>query len=244
MLTAARAQGTDMADLSSAGSTGQAPCTPTGLRVVGVQVVADLICPWCFIAKRSLDGARPLLEAAGVDVQIEWLPYQLNPEMPAAGMDRKEFRTRRFGWQTSLRMDDRAIAAGSDVGARIDYSRQSRTPNTLAAHALIRQAQIEGGYTMQTDVVDALFVSYFSNSEDISDLTTLAAIALTAGMEVGAVERSWDRRDYIVAEDIANRERAPNGVPTYLLNGKLIFSGSQSADTYLRRFTEAAWQTV
>lgn len=232
-----------MAIASNAGPTAQAARVAPAPRVLHVQAVVDLICPWCFIAKRSLDGARPLLASAGVDVQIEWLPYRLNPDMPAAGIDRKAFRTRRFGAETSLRMDERAIAAGRDVGARIDYSRQSRTPNTLAAHALVRQARIEGGHAMQADVVDALFEAYFSNGRDIGDGVTLSRIAREVGMDAEAALRSRSQRSTIAAEDVDNRERAPNGVPTYLLDGQLLFSGSQTADMYLRIFAQADGRT-
>lgn len=141
-----------------------------------LQVVADLICPWCFIGKRSLDQALEILAGRGVDVDVEWLPYQLNPTMPAEGMDRKEFRTMRFGWDNALAMDARAVEAGRRLGAEFNYRLQTRTPNTVAAHALARLARAEGGAALQERVVDALFAaisrmartsatpSYFSSS--------------------------------------------------------------------------------
>ena len=110
-----------------------------------LQVVSDIICPWCFIGKRALDLALEILESRNVSIDIEWLPYQLNPTLPAEGMDRKAFRTVRFGsWANAQAMDARAVDAGRTVGADFQYERQTRTSNTLAAHALVRIARVRG----------------------------------------------------------------------------------------------------
>ena len=119
-----------------------------------LQVVADLICPWCFIGKRSLDRALVVLARDGIAVDVEWLPYQLNPTMPASGMDPKQFRTPRLGWVNAPAMHARAVEAGRHVGADFRYDLQSRTPNTLAAHGLSRLAWDEGGASLQDRLVD------------------------------------------------------------------------------------------
>ena len=210
-------------------------------RKLHLQVVADLICPWCFIGKRSLDQALGILAKQGVDVEVEWLPYQLNPTMPADGMDRKEFRSVRFGsWENALAMDARAVEAGRRFGAEINYQNQSRTPNTLAAHCLARLARTEGGADLQERIVDALFVGYFSHGQDIGRHSVLERIAEAAGMASGAVQRSRHGHAEVRELDGAIRSKALNGVPSYLLNGKWIFSGSQSVEGYVERLASLA----
>jgi predicted DsbA family dithiol-disulfide isomerase len=205
-----------------------------------LQVVADVICPWCFIGKRSLDLALDRLAMQGVDVEIEWLPYQLNPTIPAEGMDRKQFRTMRFGWENSLAMDARAIEAGRRYGAEFNYQLQTRTPNTVAAHALVRLARAEGSAALQDQVVDALFTAYFTQGEDIGDHAVLERIAEEAGMQPDALRRSLLAHDEIRSFDAEIKARGLNGVPSYLMDGELLFSGSQDVQGYVNLLSTAA----
>jgi predicted DsbA family dithiol-disulfide isomerase len=209
-------------------------------RALHLQVVSDMICPWCFNGKRSLDQALEVLARQGVDVEVEWLPYQLNPGMLVEGMDRKEFRTMRFGWENALAMDARAAEAGHRTGAEFNYRLQSRTPNTVAAHALARLAYAEGGAALQGRVVDALFAAYFTNGKDIGDQAVLERIADEVGMESGAVKRSLSGHAEVRKLDTEIRSMGLSGVPSYLMNGKLLFSGSQDVEGYIRRLTSAA----
>lgn len=206
-----------------------------------LQVVADLICPWCFIGKRTVDKALEILAKQGVEVDIDWLPYQLNPAMPTDGMDRKEFRSVRFGsWENALAMDARAVEAGRRRGAEINYQLQTRTPNTVAAHALVRLARAEGGAILQERVVDALFAGYFSHGQDIGNHAVLERIAGNAGMMPGAVQRSLRSRQEVRERDDAIRAMGVSGVPSYLVDGKLLFTGSQEVDGYVERLASAS----
>ncbi|GAB3368430.1 DsbA family protein [Lysobacter rhizosphaerae] len=209
----------------------------TSLRL---QVVADVICPWCYIGKRSLDLALDQLAAQGVDIEIEWLPYQLNPTIPAEGMDRKQFRTMRFGWENSLAMDARAIEAGRRFGADFNYQIQTRTPNTVAAHALARLAYAEGGAALQDQVVDALFTAYFTQGKDIGENAVLERIAEEAGMQPGALRRSLSIEDEIRTFDAEIKARGLNSVPSYLMDGELLFAGSQDIQGYVKLLSRAA----
>ena len=208
-------------------------------RTLRLQVVSDMICPWCFNGKRSLDQALEILAGRGIDVDVEWLPYQLNPGMPVEGMDRKEFRTMRFGWENALAMDARAVEAGQRTGAEFNYHLQSRTPNTVVAHALARLAYVEGGAALQGRVVDGLFAAYFTNGKDISDHAVLEHIANGAGMEPGAVNRSLPSHAEVRKLDAEIRSMGLSGVPSYLVNGRLLFSGSQDVEGYVKRLTSA-----
>lgn len=204
-----------------------------------LQVVADMICPWCFIGKRGLDQALAILADQGVDVQIEWLPYQLNPDMPAEGMDRKEFRTVRFGWDNALAMDTRAVEAGRRLGAEFNYQIQNRTPNTVAAHALVRLAGAEGGAALQGRVAEALFAAYFTLGKDIGDHAVLERIAEEAGMTSGALHRSLSGHAEIRTLDTKIKSLGLSGVPSCLMDGKLLFSGSRDVEGYVRELKSA-----
>jgi predicted DsbA family dithiol-disulfide isomerase len=209
-------------------------------RTLHLQVVADMICPWCFNGKRGLDQALEILAAQGVNVEVEWLPFQLNPTMPKEGMDRRAFRTLRFGWDNALAMDARAVEYGRQVGAEFDYQIQSRTPNTVAAHALVRLAGAEGGATLQGKVAEALFAGYFTHGKDISNPVELQRIADEAGMAPDAARRSLANHDEVRKIDATLRSRGLSGVPSYLLDGKLLFSGVQDVDTYVKTLASAA----
>ena len=206
-----------------------------------LQVVSDIICPWCFIGKRTLDQALEILEARDIHIEVEWVPYQLNPTLPAEGMDRKAFRTVRFGsWANAQSMDARAVEVGRTVGADFHYERQTRTSNTLAAHALVRLARSEGGPALQARVVEALFVAYFTNGEDVGDRAVLARLAEVSGMAADAVTRSMSLRDEVRELEERIRGTGLNGVPSYLVDGKMLLSGSQTVDGYVQALATAS----
>jgi len=206
-----------------------------------LQIASDVICPWCYIGKRSLDKALERLAAQGIGIDVEWVPYQLNPTMPAEGMDRRAFRSVRFGsWANAQAMDSRAVAAGRAVGAVFDYDAQSRTPSTLAAHSLSRLAYAEGGSRLQHDVVEALFVGYFARGEDIGDHAVLERIAVDAGMSPGAVERALPYKAEVTTLEAMVRDAGITAVPSYLVDGRMLFAGSQDVDGYVLLLTAAA----
>jgi predicted DsbA family dithiol-disulfide isomerase len=209
--------------------------------VLKLQVVADVICPWCFIGKRSLDKAIAILAGQGVEVDLEWLPFELNPNLPLEGLDRRTFRSVRFGsWENALAMDARAVAAGRPLGAIFNYDRQTRTSHTLASHALLRLAWKEGGSTLQTALVDALFHAYFTDGKDLSDGRVLEALAVAAGMSPGALERSVPLQGEVRQAEEAVRATGLTSVPSYMIEGKPFFTGSQDPQGYVRLLGEAA----
>jgi predicted DsbA family dithiol-disulfide isomerase len=208
--------------------------------VLKLQVVADVICPWCFIGKRSLDKAIAILAGQGIEVELEWLPFELNPNLPPEGLDRRTFRSVRFGsWENAQAMDARAVSAGRPLGAIFNYDKQTRTSHTLASHALMRLAWQEGGSSMQTQLVDALFNAYFTDGKDLSDLSVLEAIAVDAGMAPGAVQRSTPLRDAVRDVEEVVRGSGLTSVPSYMIGGKPFFTGSQDPQGYVRLLTEA-----
>src|SRR5579871_4952132 len=134
--------------------------------MLAVDVISDVICPWCYIGKRRLERAVTALDRQH-EVRVRWLPFQLNPTMPREGIGRREYRTRKFGnWERSLELDARVAAVGEAEGIQFAFDRIERTPNTLDAHRLIWLADKEG---IQDAVVEALFRAYFRDGRDISN---------------------------------------------------------------------------
>ena len=114
---------------------------------LAVDVISDVICPWCYIGKRRLEKAVAASDGA---VKVRWLPFQLNPAMPKEGVSRGEYRTRKFGsWERSQELDARVVAVGQSEGIPFAFDRIERTPNTLDAHRLVGLAE-RPGRTHQT----------------------------------------------------------------------------------------------
>src|SRR5476651_218703 len=145
-----------------------------------VDVISDVICPWCFIGKRRLEKAVAALDGQH-EVRVRWLPFQLNPEMPKEGVSRKEYRTKKFGsWERSLELDAQIAAAGKPEGIVFASDRIERTPNTLDAHRLIWLADKQG---VQDAVMEALFRAYFTEGRDISNRQTLIDVVAEASLD-------------------------------------------------------------
>src|ERR1700693_4678842 len=144
-----------------------------------VDVTSDVICPWCYIGKRRLEKAIAAHAGRG-DVRVRWHPFQLNPQMPKAGVNRREYRTAKFGsWERSLALDAQVAAAGRAECIPFAHDKIERTPNTLDAHRLIWLAEKE---CVQDTVVEALFRAYFTEGRDISPTPTLLDVVAEAGL--------------------------------------------------------------
>src|SRR5690242_1068364 len=173
---------------------------------LAVDVISDVICPWCYIGKRRLEKA---VASLGVPVKVRWLPFQLNPTMPKEGISRREYRTRKFGsWERSLELDAQVAAAGAAEGIHFAFDRIERTPNTLDAHRLIWLADKEG---VQDAVVEALFRAYFTNGRDISNRQALIDVVAEAGLDRSRAKATLDSNDGLEAlteaEGLSRRHR-------------------------------------
>ncbi len=209
-----------------------------------LDIISDAICPWCYIGKRQMERALPLLAQDGLDLAVHWHPYQLNPDMPEAGVARDAYRAAKFGSAERARaLDERIVEAGAAVGLEIRPERMRRTPNTVAAHRVIWLA---GRHDVQDAVVEALFRAYFTDGQDIGDPATLIAIAAQAGLEAAAVTAllaGADGRHEVLAEDQMARRAGLNGVPSFVMAGHVLFSGAMPAETMAEAFTQA-WRIL
>jgi predicted DsbA family dithiol-disulfide isomerase len=203
----------------------QARANATALTI---DIVSDVICPWCWIGKRRLEKAFKLLgDLAGVNVN--WRPFQLNPQMPPQGIERRVYRTAKFGsWERSQALDAQVAAAGAEEGITFAFEKMSRTPNTLDSHRLIWMA---GRLGVQDAVVERLFRGYFEEGLDLNDRQVLVRLAVEGGIPAGDAEgllAGDEGRADVLQEEASYKSLGVSGVPTFLLNGETAISGAVS----------------
>ena len=200
-----------------------------------IDIISDVVCPWCFIGKRRLEKA--LVMRPEIDAAITWRPFQLNPDMPAEGMARADYIATKFGDSGHSRRIHQTIAeAGATVGIAFAFDKIKRSPNTRNAHRLIRYATRQGA---ASEVVTRLFEGYFLEGRDVGDLATLATIAAEAGLderEARAFLAGDSERDEIVAEDRNARRLGVNAVPCFIFAGQYAISGAQEPEFFLPVF--------
>ncbi|KAA1014316.1 DsbA family oxidoreductase [Paraburkholderia panacisoli] len=216
------------------------------MQAIQVEIHYDFICPWCWIGQRNLAAA--LIES-GVRqaVSIRYVPFELNPSMPVEGMDRRSYRTRKFGsWARSQGMDAQVAAAGLTAGAQFHYDRMLRTPNTRLAHRLMQFAQSRSEPQRTAALYHAIYAAYFSEGRDIGALDTLVAIATEHAFDAHGV------RAYLLStsgnEEIdAARRRADqlgiHSVPTITIAGEVI-SGAQPPSVFVNALHSAAQRSA
>ncbi|MEM8730908.1 MAG: DsbA family oxidoreductase [Pseudomonadota bacterium] len=206
-------------------------------NVVRLDVISDPICPWCYIGKTCLD--RALRDRPNHPFEIIWHPFQLNPDMPKDGMDRRAYLEGKFGGKEGAVRAYAPIAERAEAeGLAINFEGIQRTPNTLDAHRLIKWAGIED---TQTAVVDALFQAYFTDGRDIGDHDVLADIADGSGMDASVILKLLASNadcDDIRDRDAAFRKMGVTGVPCFIVNGEHAVPGCQPSELWLKVIDE------
>jgi predicted DsbA family dithiol-disulfide isomerase len=198
-----------------------------------LEIVSDPICPWCYIGASNL--ARALAGRAAHPFALNWRPFQLNPEMPAEGMDRAAYLAAKFGGaENAARVYGRIAEAAAAAGLEVDLGGIVRTPNTLDAHRLIRWAAAEG---VQTRTAMALFRRYFEAGEDISEPAVLRAAAEEAGLDGAVIAELLagdSDRNAVRAEAEATGAMGVTGVPTFIIGGRYVVTGAQPPELWSR----------
>ena len=221
---------------------------PTPTPVLTIDIVSDVVCPWCYIGKRKLEAALALPQAAGLPpVQIRWHPFQLNPDLPEAGMPRRQYLEDKFGGpQRAAEIYTRVHAAGAAVGLDLQFDGIQTQANTLAAHALIAFAQQGIGQgadnRVGSDVKERLMKAYFVQGRFIGSLDVLVQIAVEAGLD-GAAARAYvsdaTHRDRVAQADVQVRQMGVSGVPFFIFNRQVTVSGAQDPQTLLAAMQQA-----
>lgn len=198
-----------------------------------IEVVSDVVCPWCYIGKRRLEKALALL-GGEAQVSVRYLPFQLNPEMPQGGMPRAEYRKAKFGsLERSRQLDARLAAEGRGEGIEFAFERMRRTPNTIAAHRLIDLAQRQG---QGQKVVEELFRAYFEEGKDVGDPKVLDEIAKRGG--VSGWPQEADAKE-VAALEGEMRGLGISAVPTFIFDRKLGVSGAHPPEALAQAMREA-----
>ena len=222
---------------------------------IRIDLFSDPICPWCFIGKRRLEkalAARPDMAAT-----VYWRPFQLNPDMPAEGMDRQSYLEAKFGGpERAKRIYEPIGIAGASVGIDFAFDQIKVTPNTVAAHLLIRFAQ-DGDSLDPTvpdrpfdvgrrdAVLDGLFHTYFLEGRNIGEIPVLLEIAEAAGLDASAFQQYLDagiERSDVIREDSAARRLGIGGVPCFIIDRAYAVSGAQEPETFFPLFDLARQQ--
>ncbi|UOA14705.1 hypothetical protein DSM109990_01512 [Sulfitobacter dubius] len=203
----------------------------TMAEAIKLDIMSDPICPWCYIGKAHLD--RALQDHPNHPFAIEWHPFQLNPEMPREGMDRRAYLEGKFGGKEgAVKAYAPVVEHAEKAGLNINFEAMKRTPNTLDAHRLIHWAGIEG---RQTAAVSALFKAYFVDARDIGDAEVLADIADSIEMDAAVVARllksDVDAQD-IRDRDAHSRKMGVNSVPTFIIANAHAVPGAQPPELW------------
>lgn len=206
-----------------------------------IDVISDSICPWCYIGKRRLEkaiAARPDITFA-----VIWRPYQLNPDTPREGYDRKAYMQAKFGGTDQAKGVYKVVQATARE-ERLEFAleKQKRIPNTLDSHRLNHWAHTAG---VQDAVIEGLFKAYFMDGADIGDPAVLVKVAKEAGMDAGVVAKllaSDADRDLVLREEVVARRMGVTGVPCFIIDQRLVMVGAQETDMLLRAIDHAAEQ--
>ena len=209
--------------------------------ILTIDIVSDVVCPWCYIGKRKLEAALALPEAAGLPkVEVRWHPFQLNPDMAREGISRKQYLEDKFGGpERAAEIYARVRAAGKGAGLDLNIDGISLQPNTLAAHALIAFGQQQGAGSI---VKEGVLKAYFVENRFIGSVDVLAEIAAEAGLDAEAA-RAWvsdpAQLQAVADADAQARGMGISGVPFFIFNQKLAVSGAQDPATLLDAMQQA-----
>ncbi|WP_324133014.1 DsbA family oxidoreductase [Bosea sp. (in: a-proteobacteria)] len=202
-----------------------------------IAIVSDLACPWCFIGKARLEKA---LESHDLTerVAVTWLPYELNPDMPAEGMDRTAYLDAKFGAGKRKEIEIRLSEAALESGVTFNWARVTKSVNTRMAHMLVAAAStVQRG----TEMKAALFKAYWQDGRDIGDLDTLVAIAGEQGFDEQAARDELineELRETVIGLEAHAQQVGVTGVPFFIIDGKLAVSGAQTGDVWAQVFKQ------
>ena len=199
--------------------------TQTTIRL---DIVSDVMCPWCFIGKRRLEACQVLVP--NIDIDIFWRPFLLDPTIPGEGMDRQTYLDRKFGPGQAREIYARIAAAGKDVGLDFNFEAIAKSPSTINAHRLIGWSKDAG---CQNEVVERLFQLYFLEGKDIGDIELLVSVAVECGMSAHQVSErlKGDKDASSVRRQIALAQAmGVTGVPAFIFDSTYLVSGAQSPE--------------
>ncbi len=212
------------------------------MQRITIDLVSDVVCPWCFLGKARLDLAIAEVQDE-IGVNINWRPYQLNPDYPPEGVDQQAELAKKLGGKANMdRAHEQLRALGRGVGIAFDFDAIKVGPNTLDAHRLIHWAGVEGR-DVQERVVSALFKANFEEGRNVGDIVVLADIAESAGLDRGVISQllaSDADRAEVLGEIDAARQMGVNGVPFFIFDQQYAVSGAQTPEVLANALRDIA----
>ena len=200
--------------------------------MIKIDVISDTICPWCFIGKRNFDKAISLVP--DIDVKFTYSTFQLNPDFPKEGVNKKEYISRKFNENHHSTMKERIKSEALKSGISIINSKLDIIPNTFNSHRLIYWSKEENCHL---ETVEMIFKSYFEESKDIGDINVLLDVAKKVGMDDKKIRNKFENDDdssTIINEEQSNRENGVMGVPSYIIDDGITLTGSQPVDSIVK----------
>ena len=197
-----------------------------------IDIISDVVCPWCIIGFRNLKTAMKELQSE-LKFEISWKPYELHPEIPPEGYDKKLYLKQKFGSSNESLPYEQITKVGESIGFEFNFSKTERIPNTFMAHRLLWKAE---QYNLQTELSEALFKAYFTDGLDIGSEETLSDISHSVGMskeESFTFLESKEGGQEVADLEMDFIDRSIGAVPTYFINEKYIIQGGQEPETFV-----------
>jgi predicted DsbA family dithiol-disulfide isomerase len=212
--------------------------------LIRIDVVSDVVCPWCYIGKRRLERAVSQLQQE-FDFQIEYHPFELNPDMPEQGKNQKEYLSNKFGGEAQYhQITGRVTQTAAQEGLHFDFEKQKISPNTRHSHRLIAFAKQAG---LQLPMKEALMSAYFEKGIDLTKKENLLAIAVEVGLDKNKTEAFLNSDELLAevkVEEQMNYQRGISGVPFYIINNKYGVSGAQPTEVFMNAFREISQEVT
>ena len=197
-----------------------------------IDIVSDVVCPWCVIGFKNLQKAMAELQKE-IEFEINWKPYELHPEIPENGYDKKLYMKQKFGDQAGNSPYKQIEELGKELGFEFNFSKSERIPNTFRAHRLLWKAR---EFDLQSELSEALFEAYFTEGKDIGSIDILSEIASNLGMNKEKTTKFLESKEggqETADEEMNFIEKSIGAVPTYFINNKYIIQGGQEPSTFV-----------
>jgi predicted DsbA family dithiol-disulfide isomerase len=209
---------------------------------ITIDIVSDVVCPWCYIGKRRIEKAMTQLSDQ-FEFEVSYLPFELNPTTPSAGLNQKDYLTKKFGSEEKYDQITRHVTAiAAEEGLSFDFEKQKVSPNTRDAHRILWYAKREG---KQLALKEAFMNAYFEKGVDLTKRENLIELSEKAGLspeEVSTLLNSEAGLVEVIQSEELNHQRGISGVPYYIINNQYGISGAQTADVFVRAFSEIGSQ--
>jgi len=202
------------------------------MNALKIEIVSDVVCPWCVIGFENLKKAIKELEDE-LTFEISWKPYELHPEIPTNGYDKELYMQQKFGSNRGKGVYDEIIDIGKDLDFDFNFSKTERIPNTFLAHRLLWYAEQNN---LQNELSENLFYAYFTEGKDIGSIEVLASIASELGLDklkiISFLESETGSKE-VEDQKLESIERSIGAVPTYIINDQYLIQGGQQPETFM-----------